>query len=207
MRAGILALVTLTLLQSGCATMNEAECLTVDWRTIGFEDGVAGHSGDRIAQHREACAKFGVTPDLAAYQSGREAGLEEYCQPANGFRLGSRGANYSGVCPAELGAGFSDAYASGRQLYTLEARVSTAYSQLDSKRRELDRLQDEILRKTAIIVRSESTTEERAQAVLDTKQMAERTGRLKAEIIQLERDAVYYERELEDYRATITFAG
>lgn len=200
-------ILVLGLLCSGCATMNEAECLTVDWRTVGFEDGVAGYSGDRIGQHREACAKHGVTPDLAAYQSGREAGLEEYCQPANGFRLGSRGASYGGVCPAELGVAFSDAYSSGRQLYTLEARVSTTHSQLNSKRRELDRLQDEILRKTAIIVRSDSTAEERAQAALDTKQMAERTGRLKAEIAQLERDQVEYERDLEDYRATVAFTG
>src|SRR3989337_3049438 len=91
----------LLLALSACATMDRNECLTVDWQTVGFEDGVAGYSGDRIGQHRKACAKHGVTPDLTAYQAGREEGLREYCVPANGFRLGSQGGSYSGMCPAE----------------------------------------------------------------------------------------------------------
>lgn len=108
------ALLLLTL--SACATMDRDECLTVDWRTVGFEDGVAGHSGDRIGQHRKACAEYGVTPDLTAYQAGRDEGLHEYCVPANGFRLGSQGGSYGGVCPTDVEVGFIDAYQSGRQL-------------------------------------------------------------------------------------------
>ncbi|MET0809299.1 MAG: DUF2799 domain-containing protein [Pseudoxanthomonas sp.] len=88
---GLLLSALLILALSGCATMNKDECLTVDWRTVGYEDGVAGRSGDRIAQHRKACAKHGVAPDLDAYQSGRDQGLREYCQPDNGYQLGARG--------------------------------------------------------------------------------------------------------------------
>ena len=58
----LLATALLALALPGCATMDKSECLTVDWRTIGYEDGVAGHSGDCIAQHRKACAKYGVAP-------------------------------------------------------------------------------------------------------------------------------------------------
>ncbi len=202
-----LLLTALALGLAGCATMDEAECLSVDWQTVGFEDGVAGYSGDRIGQHRKACAKHGVSPDLVGYQAGREAGLREYCTPENGFRIGSRGNNYSGVCPADLGAGFSSAYESGRHLHELSVRVNSAANQLESKRRELDRVEDEMVRRTAVIVTGDSTTEERAQALVDTKQLAERSGRLKAEIIQLERDKVAYERDLEDYRATVAFIG
>jgi hypothetical protein len=79
-----------------CSTMSESECRTVDWRTIGYEDGVGGYSGDRISVHRKACAKYGVSTDLAAYQAGRDDGLREYCQPANGFRVGSHGNEYTG---------------------------------------------------------------------------------------------------------------
>lgn len=191
----------------GCASMNEAECVTVDWRTVGYEDGVAGFTGDRIAQHRKACAKHGVSPDLSAYQTGREEGLREFCQPANGFRVGSRGASYAGVCPADLDFEFRTAYDSGRRLNMLENRVSSAHERLSSKRREVDRLEDEIVRKAALIVSSDSTGEQRAQALVDTKQLAERTGRLKSEIAQLEQDRLQYERELEDYRATLAFIG
>jgi Protein of unknown function (DUF2799) len=207
MRSATFGLVSSLLLLGGCATMSEPECLTVDWQTIGFEDGVAGYSGDRIGQHRKACAKHGVSPDLVGYQRGRDAGLREYCQPANGFRVGSHGGSYAGVCPAELDGAFTAAYESGRQLYALESRLSNARNQIVSKRRELERVEDTIVKKTAVIVRSESTGEERAQALVDTKQLAERAGRLKSEIRQLERDQVEYERDLEDYRARVAFIG
>ena len=29
----------------GCAGMGADECRTADWRAIGYEDGVQGHSG------------------------------------------------------------------------------------------------------------------------------------------------------------------
>jgi hypothetical protein len=189
----------------GCASMSEDECRTVDWRTIGYEDGVAGFSGNRIAQHRKACAKHGVSPDLALYQAGRNDGLREYCQPTNGFRVGSHGGGYAGVCPADLDPAFAAAYESGRQLYTLEARVADAAHELDSKRRERDWIESEIVRTSALIVRSDSTTEVRAQALVDTKQLAERLGRVKEEILGLEKDKVRYEGELENYRATLAY--
>lgn len=203
----IASLIIAGLALSGCASMSEDECLAVDWRTIGYEDGVAGYPGDRIAQHRKACAEHGVTPDLTLYQAGRSEGLREYCQPANGFRVGAHGGGYAGVCPAELAPAFVNAYESGRQLHTLESRLSNATHQLDSKRRELNRVEDEMVRKSAVVIRTDSTAEERAQALIDAKQLAEKSGRLKAEIRQLEKDTVLFERELEDYRATAAYTG
>jgi hypothetical protein len=188
---------------SGCASMDEEECLTVDWRTIGFEDGAAGYAGDRIASHRKACAKHGVTPDLGLYRSGREEGLREFCRPASGYRLGAQGGGYGGVCPADLEHEFLSAYGSGRQLYTLESRVANATHQLDSKRRELNRAEDDVVKKSALAIDRDSTGEQRAQAVVDLKQLAERMGRLKVEIRELEEDRVQYERDLQDYRATV----
>jgi hypothetical protein len=198
-RAGALLI---ALAVSGCASMDKDECLTVDWRTIGYEDGSAGYPGDRIASHRKACAKHGVSPDLAQYQSGREEGLREFCRPANGYRLGAQGSGYGGVCPADLEREFLDAYGSGRQLYTLESRVSNATYQLDAKRRELNRAEDDVINKSALAIDKDTTGEQRAQAVVDLKQLAERIGRLKVEIRELEEDRIQYERDLQDYRAT-----
>lgn len=188
---------------SGCATMDREECLTVDWRTVGYEDGVAGRSGDRIGQHRKACAKHGVTTDLAAYQAGREEGLREYCVPANGFRLGSQGGSYSGMCPADLDPAFSDAYVSGRQLHTLESRLANVEYDLNAKRSALRNAESDIVSRSARAISNEATTEERAQAVVDVKQLGERVGRLKTEIRQLEEERVHCERDLEDYRASL----
>jgi hypothetical protein len=188
---------------SGCATMDREECLTVDWRTVGFEDGAAGYSSDRIGQHRKACAEYGVTPDLIAYQEGRAEGLREYCVPANGFRLGSQGGSYSGICPSDLDPEFADAYHSGRQLYTLESRLSNVSHQLDSRRGDLRSAESDIVSRSAVAISNDATAEQRAQAVLDVKHLGERVGRLKSEIRQLEEERVHCERDLQDYRATL----
>jgi hypothetical protein len=193
------------LVLGGCASMSEDECLTVDWRTIGFEDGAAGYTGDRIGQHRKACAKHGVTPDLTAYRSGRDEGLREYCHPNNGFRLGARGGSYNGLCPADLDGPFVTAYQSGRQLYELESRLNDATSELQSKRRALNNAEEDIVTKSALVISKEATGEQRAQAIVDVKQLAERAGRLKAEIRQLEEERVHRERDLEDYRAQVQY--
>ncbi|MBM0103251.1 DUF2799 domain-containing protein [Steroidobacter sp. S1-65] len=198
---GSAAMVLLAL--GACATMDREECLTVDWRTVGFEDGVRGYAGDRIGQHRKACAKHGVTPDFAAYQAGREAGLREFCVPANGFRLGSQGGSYSGICPADLEPAFADAYRSGQQLYTLESRLSNVTHSLNSKREKLRDAEADIVTRSAVAISSDATVEERAQAVVDVKQLGELVGRLKSEIKQLEEERVHSERDLQDYRATL----
>ncbi len=55
------------LLISGCATMGKDECLTSNWRSIGYEDGARGYPPERIGNHRKACAKHSVSPDLQTY--------------------------------------------------------------------------------------------------------------------------------------------
>src|SRR5262245_18824525 len=120
----------------GCASMSADQCMATDWRTVGYEDGVSGYSGDRIGQYRKACTKHGVSPDLAAYQNGREQGLKEFCKPLNGFRTGANGRGYNGVCPAALDPPFMEAYESGRQLYSLRSRVNSTANQIDRMRAE-----------------------------------------------------------------------
>lgn len=185
--------------------MSESECLATDWRTVGYEDGVAGYSGDRIGRYRKSCGKHGVTPDLTQYQAGRDQGLREFCKPANGFRVGARGNSYSGVCPAELDEDFVSAYQSGRQLYTLRARVANASNELESMHQEGNRIDGDLVRIAAEILDPAITNEHRAQLLLDTKQLAERKGELKASIPQLESDREHYQRELEDYRAGLAY--
>jgi len=190
---------------AGCASMSEEECQATDWRTVGYEDGVAGYSGNRIGNYRKSCGEYGVAPDLAQYQSGREMGLREFCVPANGFRVGANGHGYNGVCPAELDRDFTQAYQSGRQLYTLRSRVIDASNELESSRQEVNQIDSSIISIGAEMLASGTTAERRAQLLLDTKQMAERKGELKSRIPQLESDLRDYERELEDYRASLSY--
>jgi Protein of unknown function (DUF2799) len=188
---------------SSTATMGQNECSAIDWRTIGFEDGVAGHSGAQIGGHRRACAKYGITPDLEAYRLGRVEGLREFCQPHNGYRAGVTGVSYYDVCPADLAARFLAQYQAGHELYVHEQRVRDANAQLSIKRAEIARLEDAVARSGLRAMKETSTLEQRAQAVLDARQYAERIGRLKADVAQLERDRMIYARELATNRATV----
>ncbi len=211
------------LLVAGCAssTLSKDECRTVDWRTVGYEDGVAGRSGEQIGRHRQACAEYGVTPDLDAYRAGRAEGLREFCQPNNGslagraaglraccpphtgYRAGAGGQVYYDSCPPELAPAFLAAYDEGRELYVRERRVIDADAAIAARRHEIARLEDSLLRGGFRVADETATPEQRTQAVLDAKQAGERIGRLKAEISQLEKDRTRYRQELDAYRAQI----
>jgi hypothetical protein len=189
---------------TGCAaSMSKDECRTVDWRTVGYEDGVAGRPGDRIGEHRRACAEHGVTPDLAAYMAGRDAGMREFCQAHNGYRVGASGQVYAGTCPPDLAVAFERGYDVGRELYVRRRRVDDAEAAIAYRQREVRRLEDSIAREAFVLVGDGSTTEDRTQSVIDAKQAAERIGRYKSEIENLERDLAQYRRELDAYQRTV----
>ena len=190
---------------SACSSMSANECLSTDWRMVGYEDGVVGYAGNRIAKYRKACGEHGISPDLSAYQLGRDEGLREYCKPLNGFRAGSRGNSYNGVCPADLDRAFMDAYQSGRQLYTMRSNVSATARQIDAMRAELEQIDKDLVSNGAKILDSSITHEQRAQLLVDSKQMAERKGEIKTRIPQLESELLVNQRELDDYRATLPY--
>ena len=88
LRSFLTVLALPVLFAGGCATMNKSECQTADWTMIGMEDGSRGRLSSYIGNHRSACAKFGITPDLDSYQSGHEQGVRHYCTGRNGFARG-----------------------------------------------------------------------------------------------------------------------
>ncbi len=200
-----LAMVVVSL--SGCATMSSDECLTSDWSAIGYEDGSRGYTMDRLSKHRKACAKHGVTPDFTAYQSGRDQGLVEYCQPSRGFRVGSHGGTYNGVCSVNLEADFLDAYNAGYHLYALRANVNRASSSINSKERELKRIDESITENAAALISNETTQEERIVLLVDLKELSERTGQLEAEIRELYDVRARSQVELEHYQLVVSDLG
>jgi hypothetical protein len=204
--AGLLA-VTVSLALGGCASMSGDECLTSDWQMIGFEDGSRGHGSERLGQHRKACAKHGVTPDLQAYRAGREEGLRDYCQPARGFNLGANGGHYNGVCSAESEVEFLDAYRAGYRLYELQAKVNSANYQINTKRNELERTEDLIREKEALLIAAETTTQDRILILADLKDLSERKGQLEAEILMLVDDRARHEEQLANYQASVDHFG
>ena len=204
--AGILA-ATLALGFSGCASMSGDECLTSDWQMIGFEDGSRGYGSERLGEHRKACAKHGVTPDLTAYRQGREEGLRDFCQPARAYNLGSRGGRYNGVCPAESESDFLDAYRAGYHLYELRAAVNSANAQINSKEHELDHIQTTVREKEALLIATDTTMQDRILILADLKDLSERTGELEVEIDHLIDDRARAEQQLANYQQSVASFG
>jgi hypothetical protein len=130
--AGLVAL-------SACATLDEDQCRTVDWSQLGYDDGQAGRHASYIDQHRRACERHGLPVSAEQWRDGWESGIRRYCAPANGLNEGLAGRSYANSCPADVRAGFEEAYRVGK-------RVHDARSERDRLERELDNLVDKLRR-------------------------------------------------------------
>jgi hypothetical protein len=183
-----LALPALILLH-GCATMDKSQCLTADWRTIGFEDGANGKAETSISTYRQDCADHGVAPDLNAYRSGHRAGSENFCTTRNGFNVGARGASYHGSCGANLEANFLKGYRDGQQLHNAQQAASNARAELDRQQQHLNNLEKDIAVKTSLLVEDGLIKDERIQLLNEIET-------LKAEFIGMINQLPALEREV-----------
>jgi hypothetical protein len=202
-RGSRLAVAVVLLGLGGCAGLSEQECLVSDWRTIGFEDGAAGRPVSAIGNYRQACSKYGVTPNLDSYRSGHDEGAREFCRPSRGFEFGESGGRYAGVCPADLEPDFLAAYSDGHHLYELEASMRTTLQQIAYKRSELDKLKKSAVTNAAAIVSDDTPATDRVTLLAETAENARREGELQKEIDGLEADRVLQEQQVLDYRAVI----
>jgi hypothetical protein len=207
MKLKVIGAALATLVMSGCASMSSDECMTADWTAIGYEDGARGYTTNQFSKHRKACADHGVTPSFTDYQAGRERGLEEFCQPGRGFDVGASGGRYYGVCSVNLEPDFLDAYNAGRHLYTLESNVRSASSNISSKENEMDQIDEDIRKKEAALIASETTIEDRVLLLADLKRLSERTGELANEIENLYEERARHRLELENYQAAVANYG
>ena len=188
---------------AACSGMSEQACLTADWRTVGFEDGTAGRSVANIGSYRNACANHGVAPDLAAYRSGHAEGVQIYCRDSNGFSVGHSGAQYQGVCPADLEPAFVAEYNVGRHLYELESALRSVDARIASNYRSQDNIKQELTTIAAQMVAPDTTPEQRVAMVTRSADLGQRFGALGSELRELERERALRERELLDYRQTL----
>ena len=170
------------LLLSGCATLSKNECLNADWYGIGYVDGARGYPASRIGEHRRACAEYSVKPDFEQYEKGRIAGLVEYCNPRNGYWLGTKGAAYGGVCPKNLEEQFILAYRQGKNVFGMVNQVKTGEKELRGLYQELENLEREMADDEAELVK-DGTGRRRRIRLLDTiKAMTEQQKLLQSEI-------------------------
>ena len=113
-----------TLLLEGCATMDQAECVSADWYALGQSDGAQGRKSTHYSEYRKDCSAFGIDVDSDAYVGGWEAGIDNYCTRDNGFNVGSLGKIYQHSCPAALEDRFFSSYQTGRAINLKQTRVN-----------------------------------------------------------------------------------
>ncbi len=186
MKRFVLPALLLSAVLSGCATMSREECVAADWRTVGYQDGVAGRSADWLARHGSACTKHGRPPDLDAYVAGRERGLNIFCQPRRGYGLGVSGDAYGGVCPSQLENDFLTAYREGRGLYLLRKDVRAIEHRMTSLALELGDIDRRLEKKQRALVTGKLPPAERHRLAEAIRGLAERRGRLAERIPYLE---------------------
>jgi hypothetical protein len=161
-RARLLAAAALALFLQGCASMSKNECVSADWYAIGYESGIRGQREAQISEHRKACAEHGVTPDLARYLEGRDAGLQRFCEPRNGYRLGRTGTGYAGVCPQRAEGEFLQAYGAGREIYDTQQNINRLGRRINSRQADLRNLNEDIADKQAELIAAGTTPPRRA---------------------------------------------
>lgn len=179
MMRNLIAILIGALVLSGCATLNKDECLTADWYQIGYEDGARGYSDTRIASHREACAKHGISPDFRSYQDGHSEGVIRFCTPRNGFEQGSNGYQYTGICPPSVEGEFLDAYDAGREIYAVKSSLRQLQSEQNQNESEIVRLKEEIALAEQQLFSAETTEE-------DKRNIYDRIGMMQEELGGLE---------------------
>jgi len=129
--------ISLLIALGSCATLNEAECVSGEWTLVGYEDGVQGRAPEFIAQHREACAEYGIAPDLNQYLAGRQRGLLQYCTPQKAYDLGRQARPVAAVCPVEQAAQLDEANFRGRTYRQLSDEIAELEREIDEYQREL----------------------------------------------------------------------
>lgn len=203
MRAVIILLASLAI--SACASgMSEKECLYADWRAIGYEDGAAGRDAGAISHQRAACAdKARVTPDMEAYIAGREAGLNQFCRPMNGFDYGSRGNRYAGACQGRNEAAFVASYEKGLALYGYVSRLEEARAALANAHADLDRLQQEIAANETALKSPATPHPARVDHVAALKHLTEERAKMRAAMRNLALDVNAAEDDLAAYQRAL----
>jgi hypothetical protein len=175
--------------------MDQAECVSADWRTIGFEDGTAGRNQGQIGEYRRQCADHGVTPNLVAYQRGYNEGVRNFCTESNGFNHARSGGRYSGVCPGELEPDFLAGYRLGREHYLLARAVNKLNARIDGSQSRIRSLEDEIAQKTLKIASDETSGDTRLELLLEIKNHTLEIAELKEKIKVYQSDLSLREAE------------
>lgn len=177
----ILLITSSYILLTACASMNQSECLSADWHTVGFGDGVAGLSQSKISHYRKDCAGFGVQPDLERYRQGHLAGSKLFCTWQNGFKRGKQGDSYNNNCPQSLAPEFLAAYADGKQLFQAYSHLVQIQDKFEYTRKQLKKNKTAIDNKQQELIADGLLREQRVTILEQIEKLREKQDELEGD--------------------------
>lgn len=178
--------VLVALLVSNCATTMENPVCRADWRMTGMEDGASGHPVSFIDNHRQACAEYGVQPDLARYRSGHQTGLAQFCTAGNGFKQGRSGRQYNEICPAALRDQFVTGYNTGNKLNQLSSEINHMRQDAELKKSEMSELEARLENIKTVLVAGGISVKDRETLLEQYRKLQTRLTTLENEITNLD---------------------
>lgn len=104
---------TFVLTLSGCATMNKDECMSADWRALGYQQGSNGGGTQNFSRLQKDCANHGISANFEAFQQGHREGLDNYCSYDQGLASGQNGHAYNTQCSRVRYPAYSKGYSAG----------------------------------------------------------------------------------------------
>lgn len=206
----ILVLVVLVSTGLACsknASVSESQCTAGDWETIGYRDGALGYRSSRLLAHQDACIPHGVTPDREAYQLGWREGIEEFCDPTNGFELGQSGDGHDNVCPTPQRDAFLAAYDRGRTLLVARDRVVSLTQAIEYRTQRIEAIGEEVVVTASAQLNPLLLPDERIRLAVRVKRLYDEKTRLAAEIPSLESELQVRTSELEALDRSIASAA
>jgi chromosome segregation ATPase len=117
--------------------------------------------------------------------------------------VGERGAAYNNVCPEEMREPFYAAYQEGRRIYLAQSEINNLNRTIAQKETRLKEIKDEMAAIAGYIIDVESTPGERAEMLLESKNLAEEQGKLENEIQDLRMNVAVKTERLENLRHSL----
>ena len=182
---------------SGCASLSREECVTGDWRGIGYSDGLSGRAESYLAEHQTACAEYQISLNLVEYNQGRAEGLTRYCQPENGYRLGRQGQKYNYVCPASLEPSFLSQYQQGYQLFQQAEKVRQLEREIKQAYAKQENLDEQQIDAEAKLVADGRNSSERKRLLQKLKTIESERLRLQLDLLHLQQRLTQAQFELQ----------
>lgn len=184
-----------------CGTLSKDECFTANWQSIGYEDAIKGWGPERMGEHRQTCAKHGITLEAESYRLGHRDGAREFCRPRNGFQWGLQGQSFPSFCPDDMDEAFSQAYKQGNELWGHTRAVNESEQQIQALRRDLANSNDSIRDTQMRILSRSGSVAELAGWVLDLRDLAHRQGELEEALREREKILVKQRHNLAALKA------